>query len=143
MNGFKKFILRGNVVELAVAVVIGIAFGILINSLVQNLLTPLIAIPGSTDFSDLTFSISGSTFAYGVFLNDLIGFVLIAAAVYFAVVLPLNRLAARRGATTKTCSECLTEIPIEARRCAACATVQPQVVPEPRSDTASTTESTV
>lgn len=136
MKGFRDFLLRGNVIELAVAVVIGIAFGVVINSFVKNLLTPLIAIPGTRNFGDLTYTVSGSTFRYGAFLNDLIAFVLIALAVYFVVVLPMNKLAERRarqtGPTTRTCPECLTEIPIEARKCAACGSVLPAPVTIPR-----------
>ena len=128
MKGFKQFIMRGNVVDLAVAVVIGAAFGAVIASFVKNLLTPILSIPGKTDFSSLTFTVHGSVFRYGTFINDLLAFLIIAAAIYFAVVMPLNRLAERRAAkaeaTTKNCTECLTEIPIEARKCAACASPQ-------------------
>ncbi|MGQ0615606.1 MAG: large conductance mechanosensitive channel protein MscL [Acidimicrobiia bacterium] len=96
MKEFKAFLLRGNIVDLAVAVVIGAAFGAVVTSLTKNLLTPLIAIPGNQDFSSLDFTINESTFGYGVFLNDVISFVLIAAAVFFAVVRPMNTLAQRR-----------------------------------------------
>ena len=98
LSEFKKFLLRGNVVDLAVAVVVGTAFTVVVNSLVTNLLTPLIAaIFGEQDFSALTFTINGSVFRYGAFINSLITFVTVAAAVFFFVVLPLNRLAARRA----------------------------------------------
>ena len=98
VSEFKKFLLRGNVVDLAVAVVVGTAFTALVNSLVTNLLTPLIAaIFGEQDFSELTFTINGSVFQYGAFINSLITFLTVAAAVFFFVVLPLNRLAARRA----------------------------------------------
>ncbi|MDQ1704115.1 MAG: large conductance mechanosensitive channel [Frankiaceae bacterium] len=130
MSGFKKFLLRGNVVDLAVAVVIGAAFGTVIASFVKNLLTPLISIPGKKDFSSLHFTIHGSTFHYGTFLNDLIAFLIIAAAVYFFVVLPINRLMERFKPTpeeptpVKECTECLSSIPAGARKCAFCASVQ-------------------
>jgi large conductance mechanosensitive channel len=95
-KGFKAFIMRGNVVDLAVAVVLGAAFGAVVTSLVENLITPLVGIPGSTDFSTLHFTINDSVFRYGAFLNSLISFVSIAAAIFFFVVKPLNVLAARR-----------------------------------------------
>ncbi len=124
---FKQFLLRGNVVDLAVAVVIGAAFGAVVTALVKDLLTPLIAaIFGSHDFSALTFTIHGSTFLYGDFVNVLIAFVTIAAAVFFFVVRPINKLMARRRSeppadpTTRACPECLSEIPLEAKRCAFC-----------------------
>ncbi|MDQ6799106.1 MAG: large conductance mechanosensitive channel protein MscL [Actinomycetota bacterium] len=98
MKGFKEFIMRGNVVELAVAVVIGTAFGLVVKALVADILTPLIAaIVGKPDFSNLTFTINSSKFLYGDLINNLISFVGVAAAVYFFVVLPLNRLAERRA----------------------------------------------
>jgi large conductance mechanosensitive channel len=113
------------VVELAVAVVIATAFGVLVKAAVDYLLTPLIAaIFGKPDFSQLSFTINGSTFQYGAFINALIAFVLIAAAVFFAVVKPYNALQARRQrgeeATTKVCPECASEIPLAARRCGFC-----------------------
>jgi large conductance mechanosensitive channel len=125
---FKEFLLRGNIIELAVAVVIGLAFGALVTSLVQDLLTPLIAaIVGKPDFSRLTFTLNGSVFRYGRFINAVISFLLVAAAVFFFVVKPVNALMARtsRGReapdpSTKKCSECLSDIPIGARRCAFC-----------------------
>jgi large conductance mechanosensitive channel len=124
---FQQFILRGNVVDLAVGIVIGVAFGAVVTALVADLLTPLIAaIFGSHDFSALTFTINGSRFLYGAFLNAMIAFSTIAAAVFFFVVKPMNALAARRRTetpvdeTTRKCPECLSEIPIEARRCAFC-----------------------
>ena len=128
LKGFKLFVLRGNVIDLAVAVVIGGAFGAVVTALVKDLITPLIAaIGGKPDFSALLFTVNGSKFAIGDFLNAVIGFLMIAAAVYFFVVAPLNALTARmrRGEvapdpTTKKCPECLSEIPIAARRCAFC-----------------------
>ena len=128
MNGFKQFLLRGNVVDLAVGVVIGAAFGAVVTALVKDLLTPLIAaIVKQPDFSGLTFTVNGSKFLYGEFINAALSFVVIAAAVYFFVVLPINALIARTrkapvpaDPTTRKCPECLSEIPIDARRCAFC-----------------------
>lgn len=128
MNGFKQFLLRGNVVDLAVAVVIGAAFGGVVTALVKDLLTPLIAaIVKQPDFSALTFTMNGSKFLYGEFINALLSFLIIAAAVYFFVVLPINALIARTkkdpvpaDPTTRKCTECLSEIPINARKCAFC-----------------------
>lgn len=123
--GFRDFISRGNVVDLAVAVVIGAAFTALVTSLVEDLLTPVIAaVIGQPDFSDLTFTINDSVFRYGSFLNALIAFLSISAAVYFFVVVPLNALAERRAAseeaTHRECPECLSEVPVAASRCAFC-----------------------
>ncbi len=131
LKGFKEFIFRGNVVDLAVAVVIGAAFGAVVTAFVKDLLTPLIAaIAGKPDFSALRFSVNNSDFLYGDFINAIISFVLIAAAVYFFVIVPMNALLARlrRGEvppdpTTKQCPECLSEMPIAARRCAHCSSV--------------------
>jgi len=128
LKGFKQFLMRGNVVDLAVAVVIGAAFGAVVTALVKDLITPLIAAAvGSPDFSGIYFTVNGSKFLIGEFANAVLSFILIAAAVYFFVVLPLNSLMARirRGQappdpTTKTCPECLSTIPIGARRCAFC-----------------------
>ena len=126
LKEFKAFLLRGNVVDLAVAVVIGTAFGAVVTAFVADLITPLIAaIGGNQDFSALKFEINNSQFLYGAFINALISFVLIAAAVFFFVVKPVNALAARRQRedgppTTRPCPECLSEIPLAARRCAFC-----------------------
>jgi large conductance mechanosensitive channel len=124
LRDFKKFLFRGNVVDLAVAVVIGTAFTAVITALVADLLTPIIAaIFGSHDFSSLTFRINGSIFKYGAFINALIAFVSVAAAMFFFVVLPINRLMERRAQedpTTKECPECTSAIPIKARRCPMC-----------------------
>lgn len=124
---FRMFLLRGNVIDLAVAVVIGTAFGAVVTSFVDNLLTPIItAIVGEPDFSGLTFEINDSVFGYGAFLTALISFVLIAAAVFFVVIKPMNALVARMqheepaDPTTRKCPECLSEIPMAARRCAFC-----------------------
>ena len=128
LKDFKTFILRGNVVDLAVAVVIGAAFGAVVSSFVKNLLTPLIGIVGKKDFGSLHFTIRKSTFFYGAFINDVVSFVLIAAAVFFFVVRPVNMLMARRRtepeveSTTTECPECLSSIPVDARRCAFCTT---------------------
>lgn len=127
-QGFKKFLFRGNVVDLAVAVVIGAAFGAVVTSLVTNLLTPLIAaVGGKQDFSNLSLTINGSKIMYGAFLNAVISFLMIAIAVYLFVVAPMNAYTERRNRgqapadpTTKKCPECLSEIPIAARRCAFC-----------------------
>ena len=127
VNDFKAFILRGNVVDLAVAVVIGAAFGAVVLSLVSDLLTPLIgAVFGEPDFSGLTFTINDSTFFYGNFINKVFTFLTVAAAVFFFVVVPVNALIARShkepppDPTIKKCSECLSDVPAEARRCAFC-----------------------
>jgi large conductance mechanosensitive channel len=129
---FKEFLLRGNVVDLAVGIVIGAAFGAVVTALVRDLLTPIIAaIVGKHDFSSLMFTINGSTFHYGDFINYLIAFVSIAAAVFFFVVKPVNVLMERRKtgrdveSETRRCSECLSEIPRQARKCAFCASPQP------------------
>jgi large conductance mechanosensitive channel len=128
LKGFKEFMLRGNVIDLAVAVVIGAAFGAVVTSLVKSFITPLIAaIVGKPDFSALAFTVNNSRFTYGEFLNALLSFILVAAAVYFFVVVPVNAIMTRtRGraeATTRPCPECLSEIPIQARRCAHCTAV--------------------
>lgn len=126
LKDFKAFLLRGNVVDLAVAVVIGAAFGDVVKSLVADILTPIIAIPGSADFAALQFTINGSVFRYGAFFNAVIAFVTIAAAVFFFVVRPVTALMARRKtepdveSTTRDCPECLSSIPVAARRCAFC-----------------------
>ena len=128
MKGFKQFLLRGNVLDLAVAVVVGGAFGAVVTALVKDLITPLIAaLVGKPDFSAITFEVNGSKFLIGDFINSLVAFLLVATAVYFFVVVPVNSLVARinRGEatpdpTTKKCEECMSEVPIAARRCAFC-----------------------
>ena len=128
MKGFKQFLLRGNVLDLSVAVVIGAAFGAVVTALVKDLLTPFIAaIVGKPDFSAITFEINSSKFLIGDFVNALLSFLFIAAAVYFFIIVPVNAITSRmrRGEappdpTTKTCPECLSTIPIDARRCAFC-----------------------
>jgi large conductance mechanosensitive channel len=136
IRGFKEFILRGNIIDLAVAFVIGVAFAAVINALVVDLIMPIIAaIVGKPDFSGLTFTINHSVFLYGSFINAVVSFVLIAAAVYFMIVVPMNKIAELRARgqapadpTTKACPECLSEIPVAARKCAFCGTEQHDVV---------------
>jgi len=125
--GFKEFIARGNVVDLAVAVVIGAAFTALVTSMVEDLLTPVVAaIFGESDFSSLSFTVNGSEFRYGNFLNALIAFLSVAAAVYFFIVVPMNaykeHVADDEEATHRDCPECLSEVPAAATRCAHCTT---------------------
>lgn len=125
---FRDFILRGNVVDLAVAVVIGVAFGAVVTSLVENIITPIIAaIGGQPDFSSLDFEINNSVFRYGAFLNAVIAFLIIAAVIFFLVVKPMNRMLARvrkpetsEDVTTRQCPECLSDVPMAARRCPHC-----------------------
>jgi len=129
LRGFRQFVFRGNVVDLAVAVVIGAAFGAVVTAFVKDLLTPLIAaLFGKPDFSALRFTLNHSEFLFGDFLNTVISFLLVAVAIYFFIIVPMNALMARlkRGEappdpTTRQCPECLSEIPIAARRCAHCA----------------------
>jgi large conductance mechanosensitive channel len=128
LKGFKAFLLRGNVVDLAVAVVIGAAFGAVVAALVKDLLTPLIAaIVGKPDFSAIQFTVNGSKFLIGDFINAVVSFVLVAAAIYFFIVAPMNMVVERRRSrqpppdpTVKKCPECLSEVPIAAHRCAFC-----------------------
>ena len=129
LKEFKQFLLRGNVVDLAVGVVIGAAFGTIVTTLVTDLLTPFIsAIAKVPDFNGLVFTINGSEFKYGHFLNALVSFLLVAGSVFFFVVKPMNLLISRSRSkkelpadpTTKKCPECLSEVPIEAKRCANC-----------------------
>lgn len=128
LKDFKKFILRGNMIELAVAVVIGAAFGAIVTALVKDIITPLLAaIGGQPDFSGLYFTINDSKFMYGDFINALISFLIIAAVVFFLVIQPVNHLVtlSNRNKTsddpsTKKCPECLSEVPIKATRCAFC-----------------------
>jgi large conductance mechanosensitive channel len=127
LKEFRDFVLRGNVVELAVAVVIGAAFGAVVTAFVASFITPLIAaIGGKPDFSSLAFTINGSRFTYGAFFNALLSFLIIAAVVFFFVVRPLNALMSRLkpepplDQVTRPCPECLSDIPEQARRCAFC-----------------------
>lgn len=130
LKEFKQFLLRGNVVDLAVGVVIGAAFGAVVTALVKDLLTPFIAaIAKVPDFSGFNFTLNGSKFLYGDFINVLISFVLVSTAVFFFVVKPMNVLIARSrkgppaDPTTKKCQECLSEIPLAAKRCMHCTQV--------------------
>jgi len=130
LKEFKQFLLRGNVVDLAVGVVIGAAFGTVVSALVSDLLTPFIsAIAKIPDFSGLAFSLNGSTFALGHFINALISFILVAAAIFFFVVKPMNMLISRShkespaDPTTKKCKECMSQIPLGAKRCCHCTQV--------------------
>jgi large conductance mechanosensitive channel len=128
LREFREFVLRGNVVDLAIAVVVGAAFGAVVTSMVEDIITPLIAaIFGEPDFSALTFTINGSVFRYGEFINAIISFLTVVTAVFFLVVKPMNELLQRarrepttEDPTTRKCPECLSEIPIDARRCAFC-----------------------
>jgi len=131
VKGFRAFLLRGNVVDLAIAVVIGLAFATVVTAFVKDLVTPLIAaLGGKPDFASLYFTVNHARFLYGDFLNALLAFLVIAAVIYFFVVVPLNALIARSrkeppvDPTTKKCSECLSEIPVGARRCAFCTSPQ-------------------
>jgi large conductance mechanosensitive channel len=128
MRGFKAFLLRGNVVDLAVGVVIGAAFAGLVGAIVKDLLTPLISAIGKLpDFSGLYFTINQSKFLYGDFFNTLLAFVIAALSVYFLVVLPMNHLMAKvkkiPDPTTRKCPECLSDIPVQAKRCKFCTAV--------------------
>lgn len=130
LKGFRNFILRGNVVDLAVGIVIGAAFTAVVNALVSSFITPLIAaIGGQTDFSKLYFTLNGSKFTYGLFINAVISFLIVAAAIYFFVVLPVSRLMARFYPSEnieepkRECPECLSSIPQAATRCAFCTAV--------------------
>jgi large conductance mechanosensitive channel len=127
LNDFKAFLLRGNVIDLAVAVVIGAAFKSIVDSFVADLVTPLIgALGGEPDFSSLHFTINSSVFRYGAFLNQVISFVIIAAVIFFFVITPVNALLARAkkeppaDPTLMKCPECVSDIPVNARRCAFC-----------------------
>jgi len=126
-GGFKQFLLRGNVVDLAVGVVVGAAFGAVVTAFTKDLLTPLIAaVAGKPDFSAIQFTINGSKFPVGDFINAIVSFLIVATAVYYMVVLPINALISRSrkeppaDPTTKKCPECLSEIPIQAKKCAFC-----------------------
>ncbi len=140
MSGFKKFLMRGNLIDLAVAVVIGVAFNAIVQALVRDMITPLItAIGGSRQqsFAKLSFSVNGVAITYGAVLNALLSFVVIAAVVYYLIVAPttrLNAIAARKhAATTRECPECLSQIPVAARKCMYCTSEVPPV-PAPATD---------
>ena len=129
LEGFRKFILRGNVVDLAIAVVIGGAFGAVVNALVKDIVTPIVAmIFGKPEFGALAFTINNSRFAYGDLINSIITFLSVAAAIYFIVVKPMEIVQAHKakpaeGPTTRPCPECYSDIPMKATRCAFCTTV--------------------
>jgi large conductance mechanosensitive channel len=132
--GFRQFLLRGNVVDLAVGVVVGAAFGGVVTAFTKDLLTPMIAaVAGKPDFSAIQFTVNNSKFPVGDFINAIVSFVIIAAAVYYMVVLPVNALVSRSrkeppaDPTTKKCPECLSEIAIQAKRCAFCTSALPAV----------------
>ncbi len=137
IKGFGKFIMRGNVVDLAVAVVIGAAFGAVVAALVKDLITPFIAaLVGKPDFSAIHFTINNSQFPIGDFINAVVSFVLVAAAIYFFIIAPMNAITARFSPKTadappaiKECPECLSEIPAAAKRCKYCTSELPQVSP--------------
>jgi large conductance mechanosensitive channel len=139
LGEFRTFLLRGNVIDLAVGVVIGVAFTGVVQALVKDLITPLIAAIGAKpDFASLSFTLNNSLFRYGDFLNALLSFVIIAAVVFFLVVLPVNHLVAlsQRGKqpppiTTRECPECLSKIPMKARRCAFCTAEVTPIAPDP------------
>ena len=125
MSGFRDFIMRGNIIELAVAFVIGLAFAAVITTFVTNILTPLLGLVGVPDFGSLATTLpSGAVIGWGLFLNALITFLLVAAAIYFFVVVPMNRLQGAGETTTKACTECTSEIPLGARRCPMCTAPQ-------------------
>lgn len=125
LKGFRQFIARGNVIDLAVAVVIGTAFTALVAAVVADIITPLIgAIAGNPDFSRLVFRVHGSTFKYGLFVNALLTFLIVAAVVYFLIVSPMAKLNERRNRgkapTERDCPQCLSTIPVAATRCKFC-----------------------
>lgn len=125
MSGFKKFLLRGNLLELAVAVVIGTAFTAMVKEIVADIITPLIAaIGGQPHFNDLTFTINKSQFSYGLLINAMVSFLIVAAVVYFLIVAPVTKLTAsmtrKKEASERECPECLSKIPVAATRCKYC-----------------------
>jgi large conductance mechanosensitive channel len=126
LKEFREFVLRGNVIDLAVGVVIGAAFGTVVTAFVKDIITPLISIPGQTNFSELYWQVGGARFLYGDFLNALVSFLLIATVVFFFIVKPVNILMSRFKSTppeittTRDCPFCLSKIPLAATRCAFC-----------------------
>jgi large conductance mechanosensitive channel len=130
LKGFKNFIMKGNVVDMAVGVVIGVAFGNVVTALVKDLVTPLIgAIGGTPNFSAISFTVNNSKFMIGEFINSLISFLTISAVIYFAVVMPMSKIIEKMKSgksvdpTDKTCPECLSLIPLKAKRCKFCTSV--------------------
>jgi large conductance mechanosensitive channel len=140
MSGFRKFLMRGNLIDLAVAVVIGLAFANVVQALVRDIVTPLIAAAGGSkvDFSKFSFYVNGQKFAYGDLINFLLYFVIVAAVVYFLLVGPSERLEAyvnrNKEATTKECPECLSTIPVGARRCMYCTALLAEQTAPPATD---------
>ena len=139
MSGLRKFLFRGNLIELAVAVVIGVAFNAVVQALIKDLITPLIgAIGGQPNFSNLTFTINKSHFAYGSFINAALSFVIIATVVYYLLVAPATRLTARlerqKEVTDRECPECLSQIPVAAKRCMYCTAVLQPAPPSPATE---------
>ena len=144
MSGFKGFLMRGNLIDLAVAVVIGIAFNAIVQAIVSGMITPLIGIftHHAGNFATLSFSVNGSKFLYGSVINALLSFVVIAAVIYYLIVAPANRLTAlatrNKAAADRSCPECLSQIPVGAHRCMYCTSEVPAVaaaaadVPAPR-----------
>ena len=127
LSGFRDFVMRGNVIDLAVALVLGLAFVGVVNSFVADILTPLLGLLGVPDFSEVATTLpSGATISWGLFLNALIAFLIVALVIYLLVVVPMNRLKGPAATETKACSECTSEIPLGARRCPFC--TQPQHV---------------
>jgi large conductance mechanosensitive channel len=136
MSGFRKFLMRGNLIDLAVAVVIGVAFNAVVQALISDIITPLIAaIAGKPKFGALTFTIHHSKFSYGLFINALLSFVIIAAVIYYLVVSPMGRVMAlatrNQEASERSCPECLSQIPVAAHRCMYCTSEVPPVTPPP------------
>lgn len=135
---FGKFIARGNLVQLAIAFVMGVAFSALVSALVADIITPLIGVAGKLNFSSWVYTVNGSTFEQGLFLNTLISFIVISVVVFFLIALPYQRYVDRKAAkappppvTTRTCPECLSTIPIAAKRCSFCTSAVPPVAPTP------------
>jgi large conductance mechanosensitive channel len=125
MQGFRDFIMKGNVVDLAVALVIGLAFAAVVNSFVADILTPLLGLLNVPDFSTASVTVGDAEVRYGLFLNAVISFLVIAAAIYFIVVRPMQRLKGEEAVTTKACTECTSDIPLAAKRCPMCTAPQP------------------
>lgn len=124
LSGFRDFIMRGTIIDLAVALVIGLAFAALLTSFVADILTPLLGLLGVPDFSTLTVSVGSAEIRYGAFLNALITFLLVAAVIYFFVVKPMERMKGPAALSTKACTECTSEIPLGAKRCPMCTATQ-------------------
>jgi large conductance mechanosensitive channel len=150
MKGFRKFILRGNVVDLAVAVVIGASFAAVVTALVKDIITPIVGIFGGIpDFSSVFFTVNASRFLIGEFINALLAFLVLAVIIYFFVVLPVNALMDRFGPTpapvvkTRECPECLSKIPVMARRCAFCTSEVPPELEADREEAAKEQRSAV